>query len=77
MGRALSTTFGYLNDFLRHEKVTDPSPWIDTATMRQVEEAIDHVGLSALKPIHEHLGGEIDFNEIRVVATCVGNREQA
>ncbi len=76
MGRARSTTFGYLNDFLRHEKVTDPSPWVDSAILRQVEEAIDHVGLSALKPIHEHLGGEIDYNEIRVIATCVGNREQ-
>ena len=77
MGRARSTTFGYLNDFLRHEKVTDPSPWVDSSIARQVEEAIEHVGLSALKPIHEHLGGEIDYNEIRVVATCIGNREQA
>ena len=77
MGRARSTTFGYLQDFLKHEKVTDPTPWVDSAITQQVEEAIDHVGLSALKPIHEHLGGEIDYNEIRVVATCVGNREQA
>lgn len=75
LGRAKSTTAGYLNDYLKHETVTDPSPWVDPTAATLIEEAIEAVGLSGLKPIHEHLGGEIDYDSIRIVATCVGNRQ--
>lgn len=75
LGRAKSTTTGYLSEYLKHETVTDPTPWVDSATVSLVEEAIESVGLSGLKPIHEYLGGEIDYEAIRIVATCVGNRE--
>ena len=77
LGRARSTTSGYLNDYLKHERVTDPAPWVDGATAARVEDAIEHVGLRALRPIHDHLGGEIDYDAIRVVATCVANRQNA
>ena len=74
MGRATSTTFGYLSEYLRHDQVTDPSPWIEESEAKQIEQAIEEVGLKALKPIHEHLGGQIDYNAIKVVATCIANR---
>ncbi|MEN0110513.1 MAG: RecQ family ATP-dependent DNA helicase, partial [Planctomycetota bacterium] len=76
LGRARSTVVGYLGDYLRHESVTDPTPWVDRTTVATVEEAIEQVGLGALKPIHEHLGGDVDYDTIRIVATCVANRER-
>ena len=75
MDRARSTVVGYLNQYLRHEQIDDPSPWVDSATALRIEEAIQQVGLKGLKPIHEQLGGEVDYDAIRIVATCVGNRE--
>ncbi|MEO1498230.1 MAG: DNA helicase RecQ [Planctomycetota bacterium] len=76
MGRAASTVFGYLGAYLKHEGVTDPTVWVDHSDAMRVEEAIESVGLRSLKPIYEHLGGEVDYDAIRVVATCVANRDQ-
>ena len=75
LGRARSTTFGYLNDYLKHETVTDPTPWVEAGLTRRIEGAIEEVGLRALKPIFEQLGGDVDYDSIRVVATCVANRD--
>ncbi|TWT43409.1 DNA helicase RecQ [Botrimarina hoheduenensis] len=76
MGRAPSTVTGYLSEYLKHESVTDPTPWVDRTTATAVEEAIESVGLRALKPLHEHLGGTVDYDAIRIVATCLANRER-
>jgi ATP-dependent DNA helicase RecQ len=75
MKRARSTVLGYLHDYLRYERVTDPAPWIDAAVIRRVEDAIEAVGRGRLKPIFERLGGEVTYDDIRIVATCVANRE--
>ncbi|MEN1679075.1 MAG: DNA helicase RecQ [Planctomycetota bacterium] len=75
LSRARSTVVGYLNQYLRHEQITDPAPWVNAAHARRVEEAIEQVGLRGLKPIFEQLGGEVDYDAIRIVATCVANRE--
>ncbi|WP_146584064.1 DNA helicase RecQ [Posidoniimonas polymericola] len=74
LAKAKSTVVGYLNQYLQHEQVTDPSPWVDRAEARQIEDAIEQVGVGRLKPIYEQLGGKVGYDEIRIVATCVGNR---
>lgn len=73
MARAESTVQGYLNQFIQHEQITDPSPWVDDDTTRQIHAAIDQVGGDRLKPIFEHLGGEISYDQIRIVASCLAN----
>ncbi len=75
MGRAESTVHGYLDQYLHHEQVTDPSPWIDDATATCIREAISEVGNERLKPIFEHLGGDIPYEKIRIVAACLANAE--
>ncbi len=74
MGRANSTVVGYLNQFLTHHSVIDPTPWVEPKIARRIEGAIESVGLKGLKPIYEQLGGEVSYDEIRIVATCVSNR---
>jgi ATP-dependent DNA helicase RecQ len=76
MGRARSTVAGYLGEFLRHEQVDDPSPWVEEQTIRRIEQAIAEVGQAGLKPIFEQLGGDVPYEEIRIVATCIANRER-
>jgi hypothetical protein len=55
--------------------VTDPAPWIDAALACRIEDAIEGVGLGRLKPIYDHFGGEVSYDDIRIVAACLANRE--
>jgi ATP-dependent DNA helicase RecQ len=72
--RALSTTHGYLIQYIQREKITDPSPWIDADTASQIRHAAEQVGTERLKPIFEQLGQQISYDLIRIVVTCVNNR---
>jgi ATP-dependent DNA helicase RecQ len=74
LGRARSTVTGYLRDYLIEKRVDDPSPWVAADQRARIEEAIGHVGAERLKPIFEHLGGTVDYDTIRIVATCWSNR---
>jgi ATP-dependent DNA helicase RecQ len=75
MERARSTVLGYLVEYLRHEQVMDASPWVESKVARRVEEAIEAVGLTGLRPIHDRLNGEVSYDDIRIVAACVANRD--
>jgi ATP-dependent DNA helicase RecQ len=74
MERAVSTVEGYLSDYLRHEQVTDPSPWVPAELIPRIETAATQTEGDRLKPIHEALGGEVDYSDIRTVVTCMKNR---
>ena len=74
MNRARSTTAGYLYDYLRHEQVMDPSPWVQPEVAARIEQAAAESTDGRLKPIHEALGGEVSYDEIRVVLACIQNR---
>jgi len=75
MNRAASTVQGYLAEYLRHEKATDWSPWVNADTAARIEAAAEQFGRDRLKPIFEALGGEVGYNEIRIVVACLQNRE--
>jgi len=73
MERAVSTVHGYLADYLRDQQITDPSPWVDREARERIEVAVSEVGMDRLKPVFEQLGGEIDYERIRIVVTCLRN----
>lgn len=75
IGRAHSTVQGYLEQFIREQKLEDPTAWVTGETSRRVEAAVEACGQRALKPIHEHLGGDVSYEEIRIVVACLQNRE--
>ncbi len=74
MGRAPSTVSGYLAEYLRHDKVTDPSPWVSAENVALIEAQLLQSEDGRLKPIFEALEGKISYEEIRVVATCRAQR---
>lgn len=74
MNRAHSTVAGYLSDFLKHDKVIDWSPWVESDIADRIKQAIEQVGNERLQPLHEYLGGEIGYDQIRIVAICLKNR---
>jgi ATP-dependent DNA helicase RecQ len=73
MDRAISTARGYLVEFIRHEKRTDPAPWVDEATVQRVAGAAEIVGGDRLKPIFDALGGSVSYEEIRIAMECRRN----
>jgi ATP-dependent DNA helicase RecQ len=77
MNRARSTVVQYLVDYLRHEQVMDAEPWVEPEVFKRVEAAVEVVGLGGLKPIFEQLGGQVSYDEIRIAAACLANRDGA
>ena len=72
-GRALSTLYGYLIEFIQVEGLCDPTAWIQEGEFLRVREATLETGFEKLKPIHELLGGEVSYETIRVAVACLQN----
>ena len=75
MDRAESTIYGYLAQFISHDQIMDPTPWVDENTSSRIRQAIEEVGTGALRPIFEYLNEEISYSDIRVVVACLVNAE--
>lgn len=74
MDRAQSTSFGYLDEYIRTKSIEDATPWIDAEIAQKVESAAGEIGFDRLKPIFECFDGKISYDEIRVVVWCLRNR---
>jgi ATP-dependent DNA helicase RecQ len=72
-GRALSKVFGYLEEYIKQERISDPSPWVNDKINSHIIEAIEMVGIDRLKPIYEFLNGEISYDLIRISVACFRN----
>jgi ATP-dependent DNA helicase RecQ len=73
MGRAESTVYGYLEQYMRHERIDDPFPWVARDTAARVRQAIDVVGRERLKIIFDQLDGSVAYHQIRLVLACLDN----
>jgi ATP-dependent DNA helicase RecQ len=77
LGRAPSTVRGYLVEFLRHEGRTDPAPWVDAETTRQIAAAAEQLGTDRMRPIFDSLAGQVSYEQLAIVIECLRNREKA
>ncbi len=77
LGRAVSTVAGYLQDFLRHEKITDPTPWVDEPTRDSILENLHLLEEGRMKPMYEFFAGKISYDSIRIVLACHRNAQSA
>lgn len=66
-GRAESTVWNYLTAYVEQERPSDVGRWVPPERYRRVADAIREAGDARLKPIFEHLDGEVTYNEIRIV----------
>ncbi|MFN5943711.1 MAG: DNA helicase RecQ [Phycisphaerae bacterium] len=62
-----SATCDHLCLWIEQTKPASVEPWVDDATYKRVETALDEVGGSRLRPIWEHLEGKVSYEEIKVV----------
>ncbi len=65
--RAPSTIWQYLGEFVAAKKPQSIDPWVAPATYRRVSKAAAESEDARLKPIFERLGGEVPYEEIRLV----------
>jgi len=75
LARAPSTVRGYLGLFIQQERITDSSPWVDPVTAERIVDAAGQVGTDRLKPIFDLLGGQVSYDQIRIVVLCVKNAD--
>ncbi|MDH4203154.1 MAG: helix-turn-helix domain-containing protein [Phycisphaerae bacterium] len=73
INRAKSTTVQYLCEYIQEEGVDDPTPWVNSKTVQEIQQAIQGVGTKQLKLIFDHLNGKTDYNKIRIVLACLRN----
>lgn len=73
LDRAYSTICGYLEDFLRHEKITDCTPWVDADTRDQILAVAHLVENRRVKPLFEHFKAKISYETLRIVMICHEN----
>ena len=74
VGRVESTVVQYLEEFIEQEGIEGVEPWVDEATVNRVAQAAERVGVERLKPIFDHLNGQVSYAEIRICLACWGNR---
>ncbi len=73
-GRTESTVTGYLCDYLRQARITEPEPWLQEETFRRICGSALKLGLERLKPLWEDLAETVTYDEIRVAAILMENR---
>jgi ATP-dependent DNA helicase RecQ len=76
LSRAVSTTYGYLEAYVRHRRVVDPAQWISPRELEQVAAALQQNG-ERLRNIYNALDGKVGFERIRIAVACLQNREAA
>jgi ATP-dependent DNA helicase RecQ len=77
LGRAVSTTYGYLEAFVRHRRVVDPAPWVAPAEQEQIAAAVEESGAERLKSVYDALDGRVGYERIRIAVACLENRATA
>lgn len=76
LDRAYSTICTYLEDYLRHEKVIDCTPWVDADTREQIIAVAHLVENRRVKPLFEHFKAKISYETLRIVMICHENAKE-
>ncbi|MBL8880024.1 MAG: DNA helicase RecQ [Phycisphaerales bacterium] len=74
--RARSTVSSYLEQWIAEHRPADISAWVKREDYQRVSGAITALGATLLKPIFEHLNGEIDYETIRCVKAHLETAEE-
>ena len=76
LDRAYSTVCGYLEDYLRHENITDCTPWVDAETRDRVIAKAHLIENRKLRPLFDHFQAKIAFETLRVILICHENSQR-
>ena len=65
----------YLGRWVEETRPTDISAWVSADVESKVTQAAEEIGTEWLKPIHDALGGEVPYEDIRLVVAKVRSRQ--
>jgi ATP-dependent DNA helicase RecQ len=74
--RAVSTTWQYLGEFIAARRPNSIDAWVSPAVYQRVVEAAADAETPRLKPLFERLGGEVPYEEIRLVLAHLQARSE-
>lgn len=57
--------------YINREKIVNPHPWVREQAFSRVADAVKQVGRDRAKPIFDLLGGEINYDQIRISLACL------
>jgi ATP-dependent DNA helicase RecQ len=66
-GVAHNTAASYLADYILNEKPASIDAWVSAETYMAVADAASKHGTAMLRPIFDHLGGSVPYEQIRLV----------
>jgi ATP-dependent DNA helicase RecQ len=74
LGRAESTTYGYLEEYIIRERITSIETWVDYGLYNRIVDLVAKCGTDRLKPIFDDLGGTVSYGLIRITLACLRNQ---
>ena len=77
LDRAYSTICSYLEDYLRHENITDCTPWVDKEIRDLVIAQAHLVENRRVKPLFEYFKAKISYETLRIIMICHENANRA
>lgn len=73
LDRAYSTICSYLEDYLRHENITDCTQWVDKEIRDLVIAQAHLVENRRVKPLFEYFNAKISYETLRIIMICHEN----
>ena len=73
-GLATSTIAGHIETLVTRGAIDDITPWVDTATLRRIQQAAGEGRISALGPLREALAEDVGFEELRIARAWLNRR---
>ena len=68
LGRAPSTVWSYLAEFVRSERPASIRPWISAEDEERVTAQLHLAEGGRMKPVFDALGGAVGYDSIRIIA---------
>jgi len=65
----------YLLDYIDDKGLTSPEPWVDGRLFERVAGAAEEAGLARPMKIVKALGGDVEYDEVRIAIACLENAD--
>lgn len=70
VGKSTRTVTDYLINYIEQREIGDAATWVSNEIISSIEFAMDAVGEERLKTIFDRLGGEVSYDDIKIVRSC-------
>jgi ATP-dependent DNA helicase RecQ len=63
----------YLLEYIAHTRLTDPEPWVDTATFRRIAHVAREKGTASVMAVLAELDGAANYDQVRISLAVIEN----